>query len=299
VTTRYAAVGSAQRYRSNRPCPICGGWYTLPHGRRCWGFLSGDGSFARCTRSEYAGALDIDRAGGYAHRLDGPCRCGLLHDGALELVASYRQSTGTDDVDRTAAALRIWERTRPGHGSIVENYLRARALRLPVPPTIRAAAELRHGPSGRRLPAMVAIVERWGLSQPVAIHRTYLDPSGRSKADVEPSRMALGPIAGGAVRCAAAGQRLAVAEGIETALSLQMATGIPAWAVLGSSNMPGLVLPPLPAAAEIVIGADPDVVGMRAASRAAARWIEDGRRVRIAVPPAGLDFNAMLQQAVA
>jgi hypothetical protein len=202
-----------------------------------------------------------------------------------------------DDAERTAAALKIWDHSVGSAGTPVEIYLQARALTLAIPQTLRLARDLRHGPSGSWLPAMVAIVERCGLSRPVAIHRTYLRRDGLAKADVEPNRMALGPIAGGAVRCAAAGEQLAVAEGIETALSIQQETGIPSWAVLGSSNLAGLLLPPLPLAAEIVIGADSDAAGKKAAARAAARWTSEGRHVRIATPPEGLDFNDVLRLA--
>jgi hypothetical protein len=295
---RYANVRSQQRYRRDTPCPICNGWPGLPHGQRCWGFLSADGDYARCTRGELAGALQMDQAGGYAHRLGEACRCGLAHGAvirALPDAAAMREHAA----ERTEAALKIWDRARSAPGTAVEAYLRMRGLTLPIPSTVRFSRDLRHGPTGSWLPGMVAAVERCGSSRPVAVHRTYLRADGSGKADVEPPRMALGPIAGGAVRCAPATDRLIVAEGIETALTLQQETGQPAWAVLGSSNMPGLVLPPLPLAAEVTIGADPDEAGRQAARRAAARWSSQGRKVRIAVPPGDLDFNDLLRAAAA
>jgi hypothetical protein len=56
-----------------------------------------------------------------------------------------------------------------------------------------------------------------------------------------------------------------------------------------------LILPP--EAAHIVICADHDghAVGQRAADDAAARWISEGRRLRLALPPGpDTDFNDML-----
>jgi DNA primase len=44
----------------------------------------------------------------------------------------------------------------------------------------------------------------------------------------------------------------------------------------------------------VVLLADGDEPGERAAREAALRWIRDGRQVRIARPLQGMDFNAML-----
>ena len=71
-----------QRFRSDRPCPICGGHSGLPQheGRRCYGFLSEDGLYAHCTREECAGNLERNEgSNGFAHHLTGGCRCGREH----------------------------------------------------------------------------------------------------------------------------------------------------------------------------------------------------------------------------
>ena len=73
------AVTPGQRFTRSRPCPACGGWYSLPHGKgvRCHGFLSSDGEYVHCSREEVAGPLPQESGGGtYAHRLHGDCRCG-------------------------------------------------------------------------------------------------------------------------------------------------------------------------------------------------------------------------------
>lgn len=76
-------VTSDQRFTRQRPCPICGGFDQAPRGRRqrCFGFLSDDGLWAHCTRTEYAGLLPMDDASRtYAHRLVSDCRCGKRHE---------------------------------------------------------------------------------------------------------------------------------------------------------------------------------------------------------------------------
>lgn len=80
--SRSRSVDGERRFTSRRPCPICGGHDGLPRGQgvRCSGFLSSDGRYAQCTREEKAGGLLIHPdAGTYAHRLDGPCACGVTH----------------------------------------------------------------------------------------------------------------------------------------------------------------------------------------------------------------------------
>ena len=91
------------------------------------------------------------------------------------------------------------------------------------------------------------------------------------------------------------GEWFAVAEGIETALSVGLACAMPAWAALSAGGIKNLILPP--EAAHIVICADHDAsgTGERAAHDAAARWVAEGRRVRVATPPqSGTDFNDVL-----
>lgn len=64
-------VAATQRWRRDWPCPICGGHPYEPRGvgRRCAGYLSSDGRYARCSRPEHAGQLAQGKDGLYAHRL--------------------------------------------------------------------------------------------------------------------------------------------------------------------------------------------------------------------------------------
>ena len=129
----------------------------------------------------------------------------------------------------------------------------------------------------------------------VAIHRTFLRADGKGKALVLNAKMMLGPCGGGSVHLAPAGETLAVAEGIESALSVQQATGLPTWAALSTTGMKTIRLPDLPLARIVVIAVDGDDPGNAAAEVAAARFTREGREVRIAKPPHGLDFNDVLR----
>jgi phage/plasmid primase-like uncharacterized protein len=141
---------------------------------------------------------------------------------------------------------------------------------------------------------MIGAVAKAPDQKIVALHRTFLQPDGSGKAPVEPAKASLGPVGGGAVRLTPAEVNLAVTEGIETGLSVLEATGTPTWAALSAGGIKALVLPPLPLASDIIIAADHDPVGILAAYDSANRWTGEGRRVRIALPPKGMDFNDLL-----
>ena len=196
----------------------------------------------------------------------------------LELDRAARR---TEDRERTEAALRIWESTRRGAGSLVATYLRSRSISSAVPERLRFAV-LKH-PSGERWPCMVALVTDVG-DRPIGVHRTYLARDGGGKASVKPAKMSLGPIAGGAVRLARAARELVVAEGIETALAASELSEVPAWAALSAPGVQRLELPQL--VRSVLIAADRDEPGRAAALAAAERWLLEGRSVRVLQPPA-------------
>ena len=193
---------------------------------------------------------------------------------------------------RTKAALAIWQASRGVEGTPVEAYLRSRGLNLPAWPALRFHAGLKH-PSGGVWPAMVALVALGGTGSPIAVHRTFLACDGGGKAPVNPAKMMLGPCRGGVVRLGAPGDVLMVGEGIETCLAAMQATGNAAWAALSTSGLRSLDLPR--DVRDVIVLADGDEPGEAAARDCARRWKRNGRRVRIARPPQGMDFNDLLK----
>ena len=140
---------------------------------------------------------------------------------------------------------------------------------------------------------MIALVTIGKENAPVGIHRTFVAASGSGKAPVVPQKMMLGPCHGGAVRLGEhEGGSLLIGEGIETCLAAMQATGKPAWAALSTSGLRTLDLPT--GVADVIVLADGDKPGEDAAHDCARRWKREGRQVRIARPPRGLDFNDVL-----
>ena len=201
-----------------------------------------------------------------------------------------------NDSDRTAAALRLWGAAVPAADTPVVTYLYSRGINLVAPDSVRFHPRLKHSSSGS-WPGMVALVTRGHDGEPLAIHRTFLARDGAGKAPVTPQKMMLGPCRGGAVRLAMPVGKLMVGEGIETCLAAMQATGFPAWAALSTSGLRALQLPA--EVDEVIVLADGDDPGEAAALDAARRWKREGRAVRIARPPTGMDFNDLLPGRVA
>ncbi|MGY4513341.1 DUF7146 domain-containing protein [Bradyrhizobium sp. USDA 3650] len=207
-------------------------------------------------------------------------------------MATAPAGTGTSASAEWAAT--IWKNSFAAKGSLVETYLRRRGVTVPIPSAIRFHLGLQH-PEGARWPGMVALVTGALGNTPMAIHRTFLSRDGTSKAAVATAKMMLGPCKGGIVRLGGQGGVLLIGEGIETCLSAMQATGQRTWAALSTSGLRNLDLPDNEL--DIVVLADSDQAGEAAAQNAGRRWAREGRRVKIARPPRGVDFNDMLNAA--
>lgn len=192
---------------------------------------------------------------------------------------------------------KLWRESLPAKGSLVEVYLRARRIEI-LPSSLRFLPRHLHKPTGQHFPVMLAAATNYA-GKVCAAHRTFLSPDGKGKAPVSPAKMTLGPVGGLSCHLAEAGEELAVTEGIETGLSVQAATAIPTWAALSAGGIRNLILPPLPLASSVTICADNDPVGLRSAQDAAFMWREQGRKVRVALPPEGMDFNDVLLKGAA
>jgi putative DNA primase/helicase len=218
-------------------------------------------------------------------------KAGRRHGRVIGSQSGATNDQGRGYGNRAHAALRMWKATVPADGTMVETYLRSRGIVMSVPPTLRFHTAIKH-PHGQLWPAMVALVTRGVDDAPIAIHRTFIARDGHGKAPVEPSKMMLGPCHGGVVRLGEVRDALMVGEGIETCLAAMQATGHAAWAALSTSGLRSLDLPD--GVRDVIVLADGDDPGESAARDCAWRWTRKGRRVRIARPPHGMDFNDLL-----
>ncbi len=188
--------------------------------------------------------------------------------------------------ERQVEALReLWGRGVPITGEDpASRYLIGRNVPLPQNRLCLRYAERCFVPGGGVLPAMIALVTAPD-GKPATIHRTFLGPNG--KADIPNPRAAMpGEIpAGAAIRLSMHGDRLGIAEGIETALKASERFGMPVWAAI-NSTMLAKWQPPTEVRDVIVFGDNDAKFGGAAAAYALAHRLacQPGLRVDVAIP---------------
>ena len=259
---------------------------------------NGKGYAGDCPACHYRDGLRLNDKGGRALWCCASCGSGpdltAAVLGTRAPTAPSLATTARDDPAKVAKALAMWEAALPIQGSNGERYLAGRALPLPDGGALRFLPDARHL-SGARAGAMIALATD-ATGQGRAIHRTFLAPGGAGKAQLDPPRAALAPIGGMVARiCRWTAGPLVIGEGIETSLSAGLLMGAPAWAALSAGNMKAVALPD--DCREVVIAADHDFPGQRAAWAAADAFMAQGRRVQVIRPDnPGDDFNDLLQR---
>ena len=174
----------------------------------------------------------------------------------------------------------------------VARYLVNRLRRLPHPlPALTAHAALPYYENGEllgRYPTMLAPIHALN-NELVAVHRTYLSATGEKAPVPSPRKLTPasrpGATKGAAIRLYAQAEVLVVAEGIETALALSARLQRPCWATVSARGLEHVQLPD--SVHFVIIAADRDLsgVGQTAAIALRARLQNEGRTVRVMLPP--------------
>jgi len=232
----------------------------------------------RCDRGprDRAMAVTTDERGtvSYCHR------CGYTAHEPHRVPVSI--VTPSEPLAWSERAQAIWNRTQPLRGSPGEVYLTHRGCAMPP-----ADGDLRYlPPTDRHPPSLCARVTDARTAAPLSLHFTRLAADGRGKAGTDRDKLLLTGHRkrGGVIRLwsdDAVTYGLAVAEGIETALAAAHAY-TPVWAAIDAGNL--AALPVLGGIETLIIVADHDDAGIRAARECAHRWATAGCEVRIAVP---------------
>lgn len=171
--------------------------------------------------------------------------------GSRSRKAKSRTEKSEDEIRREQLN-RTWRESVPLSHSSAEParlYLARRGLSVKVPESLRFHAALGYFDDNHLIanyPALIAQVTGHE-GDAVTIHRTYLASDGRKAPVDAPKKLMRHPLArqltGGAIRLVPAGNRLAVTEGIETALAVTEAIGIPTWAT-GNAHLLATFQPP-------------------------------------------------------
>lgn len=214
-------------------------------------------------------------------------RCGLVGAVRREAPASAPRPSA----DPREALRRVWSEAVPldhPQAAPARAYLAGRGLGdvLQSPPAVlRCHPRLGYyhpGEPATAHPALLALVQdRNGRA--VSIHRTYLAPDGSGKAPVATPKKLMPPVERGA--CSRAAIRLhpitrdgvlAVAEGLESALSYWTLARVPTWSCLSAGGLERFWIPDAVRELHVIEDVDPSGVGQTAAMtlfrRAATRW---------------------------
>jgi hypothetical protein len=212
---------------------------------------------------------------------------------------------------KVARALGAWRNAVPAVGTVVERYLQGRGIITLLPASIRLRPRQRNWNDGKTYPAMVSLVQRvpgndeciqsGALLIDAGAHFTFLQVDGSDglvrKAATDACKLTLGQLRYGGVWLTPVHEidgQLAVAEGIETALSVQQITNLPTVAALSAAGMRSLRWPPQ--VRRLWIAADNDEAGLGAARALLERALRAGLQAHIKVPARGRnDFNDLLR----
>jgi len=266
------------------PCPVC-----QPERRKGQNALTlADGCEGRLLLNCKKSACDFVDILGTAGIRSGDYRS----PDAVTIAQRDREERAQAE-QRSHQAKRCWQEALPITSTVAAAYLRGRAITCDLPDTLRFHPECWHGPTAKRHPALVALIEG---TDSCAVHRTYLRPDGTGKASLDGcTKLMLGSTAGGAVRLTKSLGPLVVAEGVETGLSLASGLlGYPAtiWAALSTSGMRGLRLPPM--SGRLIVATDGDQAGSDAGRHLAERAHGLGWQVSLLPAPKDRDWNDIL-----
>ena len=243
------------------------------------------------------------------------------HWGAERLPSMEEEERATqkqknEDIRRENAIVSTWKNAKRFSWKDPEceplaKYFLSRCLKVTDPEHVE---DLRFSPkisylnpdgSKNEFCAMIAAI-RDSEGKLIAVHKTFLTKDGK-KASVEtPKKISCLPsnvsLTGCAIRIGKPTKYLAVAEGIETALSVSIATGLPCWSCVNAHLLESVEIP---ASVEVVfIFADKDrsLVGTRSARALRDRLAQKGTMAciesieeDIPADSKGIDWNDILK----
>jgi putative DNA primase/helicase len=197
------------------------------------------------------------------------------------------------DADRKEALNRLWRATAPMvPGDLADTYLASRGLSQPVySADLRCGERVADGEGGLR-PVMVAMV-RDPAGNPATMHRTFLRPDGKGKAEMDSARkMMPGAIPeGSCIRLMEwiPGGPLGIAEGIETAFAASDDFHLPVWSAINATMLARWKWPEGCEEIAIFGDADDNFVGHAAVFELAKRASMKGLAVTVHIP--GVNIN--------
>ena len=313
-----SSIGVPETYlvKRNGPCPACGG-------KDRFSFTDKDGSGSFVCRAHHRQGGDGFELVRHLLGCDLPEALKAVseavgHDVArANRVRLVKPTAPKPTTDRGISLQRLWHESEPvATGDPVALYLQRRGINLTTYPlALRTHKDLpywhevhNHPRKLASYPAMIAAVQSPdGLA--VALHRTYLTQEGDKAAPICPESgvilpvrklmtRAEGVLPGAAIRLGNPTTKLAIAEGVETALAVQLLSGAPTWSCVSAFGVETVEIPEQ--VTEVFIAADNDVsgTGQKAAQKLAERLTAQGRTATVIYPTSeGCDWLDVLTMA--
>jgi putative DNA primase/helicase len=212
---------------------------------------------------------------------------------------SAKRPRSEDDLTRIERAAAIWNEAIDPRGTTVEQYLHARCLDLDDD---LAGGVLRFHPrcpwrnenTGRTdlIPCMIAAFRSIDDGVVSAVHRIRVDQPARWP---KTERRMLGVVHRTAIMFDPIGPKLAIGEGVETAMAARKLGVRPAWALGSTGGISGF--PVINGVKQLTILGESGQASRDAIKFCGHRWRKAGRRVRVVMPDIGSDLNDELMAA--
>lgn len=233
----------------------------------------------RCRLSSFGDVLDEARRS--------------LNSARHELAPEWIKRAPRSPTGSPESARRLFHMSRPIAGTLAETYLRHRGIT-----AFHETGALRFHPrcyyrpdrhaATQTFPALIAAITDASCAI-TGVQRTWLNPSGEDKAEIETPRRAMGHLHGNGVRFGCVADIMAAGEGVETMLSLRcILPRLPMISALSANNLAGMSLPAT--LRRLYIARDDDAAGDDATDQLAQRATAEGVET-IVLSPTLADFN--------
>ena len=266
-----------ERFLVNRhgPCPFCEG-----RDRYRWDDKDGKGSFICSQCGAGDGFEFLKRFKGW----DFKTAAAEIDAVVGHVSPASSAKPGMTEKQRMDMLHEVWS------GSIAltgddqaSRYLSSRGVlpgRLPICLRFHPRCPVPYG--GGYLPAMLALVQD-SAGEFVNMHRTFLGPNGKAEIETPRAVMAGKLPEGSAVRIYPVhGERIGIAEGIETAIAAAKRFNMPVWAALNSTLLKSWV-PPAGVSEVVVFGDNDPAFGGQSAAFALAHRLSVRNRIAVSV----------------
>lgn len=194
---------------------------------------------------------------------------------------------------KLASIERIYNSGNKLLGSPAAQYLKNRRLKANTAWAALRASKLQYPDMGSQHALIAPFTSADGSL--TGLHRTYVTPTG-AKLPVASPRLTLGQVRGSAIQLSKVTDKLVICEGLEDGLTLfqELDEQMPVWVAGGASFLSAMVIPDC--VTSLIIAADNDTAGERAAQHAGEAHQSGQRNVKIMRPSAPFkDFNEELQ----